>query len=1000
MPINPQVRRIPPRRRPVLEALEPRALLALSTTAWTPLGPAPINPLDVVPGPIAGRINCVLLLPGEISTALIGTDRGGIWKTTSFLDFAPGWTPLTDFQPSTMITEANHNLVLSPFDAQTIYVTADGAFGGVLVSHDLGDTWTLNDPGGLFTYTAFGALAASPNTPQKVYVAVKGGGSAAGGVYESTDDGATWRRLTLSIPGSFSVSDLDIATAGGADVLYATVVGSTATNAEGNGVWTSSDGGNSWSHLNTGGIPFGSDVGYSMNVAIAPSDPATVYVTVFTPTSDINDAVPRRYRTDDSGQSWSHLPQVPVDAAYPVEYRSWHQVLAVDPEDPQVVYANGSYTVFQSADGGQTWGDGTVASSIIDPGREDPIQIFFDAQGALVLVGDRGINRQLPGTDEWVPKAGDLQNAQFYNIAVDPFAPQTVYGIAQDQLRFLKHESDADRVWQYLVQEPGENGTFQLDPNQQGLIYVYTPPAFRAGRARDFLYRSENGGSTWTPITSGIDPSEFSAANQYNQSAVNALAMDPTNTSRLIMGAERVYGTTDRGDHWTPLHPTALSPGQYISAVAIAPSLVSTLYAATADGKVFVSTNSGAQWSERGNGLGPAASQGGLGVDFEIDPRDPEHVFLVMGNSFGRERLFETTNAGLEWRSVAAGVPLNGEAYSLAVDWQTGIPTLYLATDRGVFANTGPGSEAWLPYGDGLPHTTVWDLELLSGARILTAGTFGRGVFQIQLPSALPISGQLDPASDSGISDHDGITFVTQPTFLGATRPGTLVDLIARAEGSSSEFVVGMTTADALGAWQVVTAPLSDGQYTVLARATNPINGFQTTQTLLPNAQEGMLTIDTQSPRVVAFAAIPRQGRLFVTMQDALSGLAQPALFAPGNYTLRRAHRGTNKVLAVSTSPPSVADAPQVVVLKVAGQVLRPGTYGLQVASGGVEDVAGNALAGHFAGFFPTGRARANHPDSGSFRISFESLGQRVSFPRPLSARFFRARRHPPLISD
>jgi len=71
--------------------------------------------------------------------------------------------------------------------------------------------------------------------------------------------------------------------------------------------------------------------------------------------------------------------------------------------------------------------------------------------------------------------------------------------------------------------------------------------------------------------------------------------------------------------------------------------------------------------------------------------------------------------------------------FSLAVDWRFG-PTLYAGTARGVFFSTDSGKH-WAPFGQGLPRTLVYGLQILPKNGLLVAATFGRGVYQIILPS-------------------------------------------------------------------------------------------------------------------------------------------------------------------------------------------------------------------------------------------------------------------------
>ena len=67
----------------------------------------------------------------------------------------------------------------------------------------------------------------------------------------------------------------------------------------------------------------------------------------------------------------------------------------------------------------------------------------------------------------------------------------------------------------------------------------------------------------------------------------------------------------------------------------------------------------------------------------------------------------------------------------------------------------------------------------------------------------LTLTGQLNPASDSGLSNQDGITNVTQPNFNGTSEPGAVVTLVAQPLGGGSAFQIAQTTTNSSGFWSV-----------------------------------------------------------------------------------------------------------------------------------------------------------------------------------------------------
>src|SRR5205823_4893331 len=63
----------------------------------------------------------------------------------------------------------------------------------------------------------------------------------------------------------------------------------------------------------------------------------------------------------------------------------------------------------------------------------------------------------------------------------------------------------------------------------------------------------------------------------------------------------------------------------------------------------------------------------------------------------------------------------------------------------------------------------------------------------------IPLTGGLDPLSDSGSSNADGVTNVTQPRFLGTAAPGAVITLLAQGSGQAAPTPIGQTTTNASG---------------------------------------------------------------------------------------------------------------------------------------------------------------------------------------------------------
>ena len=703
---------------------------------WTPLGPAGLrNVTTNGPPVVSGRVDVAVSDPMDANVIYVGAGSGGsnvvggggVWKTTNYLTADPAgptWVPLTDDFPSFSIF--GKSLALYPGNPDILYAAASGPNGGVLKTVDGGTHWEylFSD---LFSGALFSALVIHPTDPNTIYVGVRGiaaGGPALeGGVYRLTftDSGSTWRNLTSEVaPGSVATDVLIDPT--DSLVLYVGLV--RATDANKNGVYRSTDGGESWQLL-TNGLLSGSQVGEWIALAMAPSSPQTVYTTIFKPDNSSSNPSLERFLTTNAGATWSMLHPPPM-ANGKQDYRSWHVVLGVDPKAPNVVYANATEPFFiRSTDFGQTWA--TLYRC------EDPVNAYFDSTGALALVGDRGIQRAVAPSDcvpedtccspAFVSRQGNLGNFLFYNVTLDPRNLRRGFGVGQDQL-YLAKFTGAPR-WTYVQGIGFEFGKALIDPHDPSIVYSLAP------LRQTFVTRSTDGGTQWTDISNGIDRSEFDGTG-FREATSNAIALDEHQPSRLVLGGQRVWQTLDRGENWTQMG-RVLSPGASITAIAIAQSQRDTVYAATEDGRFFATFDGGSNWVERDQGL-PLGSAN-LTLDIVIDPAHPNHVFIQTSGLAAQGRVWMTNDGGSSWSRLDAGIPTNLLVLSLAVDWRFRHPILYAGTSRGVFFSTDAGMN-WSLFGQGLPCTMVLGFQILPKNGMLVAATFGRGVYQI--PLAIP----------------------------------------------------------------------------------------------------------------------------------------------------------------------------------------------------------------------------------------------------------------------
>ena len=319
----------------------------------------------------------------------------------------------------------------------------------------------------------------------------------------------------------------------------------------------------------------------------------------------------------------------------------------------------------------------------------------------------------------------------------------------------------------------------------------------------------------------------------------------------------------------------------------------------------------------------------------------------------------------------------------------------------GTFTDVNPGAtvndfRAVIYWGDGTPASV--GTVSLAGGIFSVAGSHtyadaivngGTGIFKITVyvdddggskltihntanvaDAAITLTGVLDTASDSGLSNTDAITNVNHPVFHGTSEPYSNVVLFATPTAGGTAVQIGQTKAGGDGSWTITSTLLADGSYTISGSATDQF-GMTTTGnttpatrvTFLPNVNQGPLVIDTVGPRLTNVYLNRLNGEVIVAIQDERSGLDQATLLDSSNYTLTKPHTRANQYLVTSltANPGATPTDIEVIVVGInGGAVLKGGFYtftirGTSKGAAGVQDVAGNLLDGEFYGSFPSG---------------------------------------------
>jgi photosystem II stability/assembly factor-like uncharacterized protein len=506
----------------------------------------------------------------------------GIFRTTNG---GRSWEKVLHVNQNTGASQVE----VDPIEPRTVYAALwehregpweNGSFSGpntgLYKSVDGGTTWRRLSQG-LPTVDRGEAqiiFAVAPSNPKRLYALL--GGRSASGVYRSDDGGETWTRVSgdrrLGV-------DLKVHPAN-PDVVFA------AGTAE----YRSDDGGKTWTCIK--GAPGGDD---PQRLWINPLQPEVMLLT-----GDQGATI-----TVNGGRSWSswynqptaQLYHVTTDNQFPywvyggqqesgaigiasrgnggqISFRDWlgvgadeYAYVAPDPLNPDIVYGGRVQRFNKRTGQSQNVAPEALRSGTYRVLRTMPL-LFHPAEPRMLLFATNVLWKTTTGGQQWGIISPDLSRER-------PAVPESVGDFRTPDLETMPRRGVI-----YAVGPSPKDVNLIWAGTDDGLIHVtrdggktwtdVTPPALRpwdkvsqivAGQfdtkaayaainairrddLRPHVYRTRDGGATWTRIVDGLPET----------GPVNVVREDPQQPGLLFAGTERaVYVSPDDGEHWLPL---------------------------------------------------------------------------------------------------------------------------------------------------------------------------------------------------------------------------------------------------------------------------------------------------------------------------------------------------------------------------------------------------------------------------------------------------------------
>ncbi len=609
------------------------------------------------------------------------SDVAGIWRSN---DYGDHWYFVTKGLGNLLVTQ----LAVAPTDSNILYAAAGVS---VYISKDAGNTWAKTSGAGAQAKfsrpISYRPIAVDPTNAARLCI-----GSNAGQVFCSVDYGATWidlDPLKSVFPAAMAIralaldktgTNLYAATGKGVvrcqidkNICWPLTTGpvkasDVALTNEDNykiyaagdtKLWYSVDQGGTWKQ--TAAVAKGT----TDRIAIDPATPSTIRVVW------INNWEGGVLLSKDSGATWTSQDKNLTADIVNDPTRAWSASggrttsIKVDPSNPNVLFRTDWWGVFRSDNGGLNWYE-----KIVGAPNTVVTQVTVAPNNTLYVSSmDNGLLRSIDG--------GKLYKALFpvsgYNIDRNGH----VWRVALSGTNIVATSSPWDKKINQVIVSKDNGQTFTLvrsglpatrpvkntmwsegyprglavDPNNPNTIYLGIDGDDGGG-----LYVSKDGGMTW----------QLSKGQPASKRINYGLAVDPTNSKRILWGANGTGGGAYVSSDGGLTFQNNLKAMQWIFDVAIGPD--GSMYAAgdvAGSAKLYVSRNSGSTWALlKDFGAGRALSS------VAVDPSNPQRVAVSTASWTNGApcRIFLSQDRGASWSDVTGVLPDGPGAASLAFD--------------------------------------------------------------------------------------------------------------------------------------------------------------------------------------------------------------------------------------------------------------------------------------------------------------------------------------------
>ncbi len=598
--------------------------------------------------------------------------------------------------------------------------------GGIWKSTDSGSSWIpLSDN---LPQIGVSGIAVDHTNSNVIYIATgdkDGSDTYSVGVMKSTDGGLTWNTTGLSFFNTNSFCGDIIMHPTNNLILFC------ATNA---GIFKTVNGGITWVNVQNGNFSQG-------NLRFKAGNPSVVFAV----------SKNRFYRSTNTGDSFTIINTgLPATAG--------RMVMDITPSNPQVIYilsATTSYAyqgVYKSIDGGTTFSAASNSTNILESDQawfdlalavsdtneneiytgclnvwkstngggsfikisewSSPSQASYThadihylgfQAGKLFCGSDGGIYVSDNGGISFTDKTASAQISQFYKVSVSKQTATNIVGGLQDN----GGHALSGGLWKNYYGADGMDTA--VSPTNQNLYYGF----IQNGSG---LYISNNAG---TSLAGSVNSPSGVSGNWVTPLVINSVG-------EVFSGFNGLYKLSSSA--WQLQNTTTTTGSDNIELITIDPSNDDIMYVVN-ESVVYKTSNRGITFSELYNFFENISA-------IDVHSSNSNILYVVTSGSNGQ--VYRSMDGGINFSVIASGLPSIGKNTIVHQGRNTNNP-LYVGTSLGVY-HIDDTMTTWQPFGTNLPNVSVTDLEINLEDSKLIAATYGRGIWQSDIPVQLPPS--------------------------------------------------------------------------------------------------------------------------------------------------------------------------------------------------------------------------------------------------------------------